>query len=241
METQIIKGIVLASYDYKEKDKLVELFSVELGKITAILKGCKAPSAKLKFAFQPFCFAEFSVVRTGKFYQITNASLIDSFFDITTDLDTYYLCNLMLEIVSLSTGQEEQNPKLFVLLANALKCICYDKINPYLTTLKFCIDVLASVGYSANYTKCASCGLNYTNKVYLNLDSGEFACLSCKSENSILLNNMTFSCIKIANNTEYSRLNSVKIASDVTRDAINIVCKNLEHRLYKNIRSLKFI
>ena len=68
METKIIKGIVLSSYDYKEKDKLVEIFSAEQGKIIAILKGCKAPSAKLKFAFQPFCFAEFSIIRSGKFY-----------------------------------------------------------------------------------------------------------------------------------------------------------------------------
>ena len=61
---------MLSNCDYKEKDKLVEIFSVELGKITAILKGCKAPTAKLKFAFQPFCFAEFSVIRAGKFYQV---------------------------------------------------------------------------------------------------------------------------------------------------------------------------
>lgn len=241
METKIIKGIVLASYDYKEKDKLVELFSVELGKITAVLKGCKAPSAKLKFAFQPFCFAEFSVVRSGKFYQITNASLIDSFFDITADLDTYYLANVLLEIVSLAQADGEQNPNLFVLLANCLKTICYDKINPYLTTLKFCIDMVSMIGFNSNYTKCPCCGLNYTNKVYLNLDTGEYACLSCKSENSFLLSNQTFSCIKIANNTDYSRLNSVKIPNAVARDAINVVCKNLEHRLYKNIRSIKFI
>ena len=241
METKIIKGIVLASYDYKEKDKLVELFSVELGKITAILKGCKAPSAKLKFAFQPFCFAEFSVVRSGKFYQITNASLIDSFFNISTDLDTYYLANVMLELVSVATSEEEQNPKLFVLIATTLKYICYDKINPYLVTLKFCVDMLAGIGYSASYTKCSCCGLNYTNKVYLNLDTGEYACLSCKNDNSIVLSHQTFSCIKIANNTDYDRLNSVKISNDVAKDAIKVVCKNLEHRLYKNIRSVKFI
>jgi len=189
METIITKGIVLCSYDYKEKDKLVELFSVELGRITAILKGCKAPSAKLKFAFQPFCFAEFSVVKNGKFYQITNACLIDSFFNISADLDKYYLSNVLLEICSVCTAQEEQNTKLFLLLANALKNICYDGINPYLVTLKFCTDVLIMSGYKPDFKNCQVCGLAYTNKIYLNLDSGEFTCISCKTDSSMLVAN----------------------------------------------------
>lgn len=241
METIITKGIVLCSYDYKEKDKLVELFSVELGRITAVLKGCKAPSAKLKFAFQPFCFAEFSLVKSGKFYQITTASLIDSFFDITTDLEKYYLANVLLEICSVATQKEEQNAKLFILLANCLKYICYDNINPYLVILKFCIDILEMAGYKQNFQKCPVCKLAYTNKVYLNFDSGEWTCLSCKSENSVLVPNQTFSFIKIANNTSYDRLNSVKISNSIATEAIKLVCKNLEYRFYKNLRSTKFI
>lgn len=241
METTIVKGIVLSSCDYKEKDKLVELFTVELGKITAILKGCKAPSAKLKFAFQPFCFAEFEIIKSGKFYQITNAYLIDSFFDLTSNLANYYLTNMAIELVSLAISQDEANPKVFVLLANVLKYICYDKLNPYLVITKFCVDMLRELGYNASYNKCMSCGLGFTHKVYLNLESGEYVCMSCKNENSILIPNQTFSCIKIANNTNYERLNSVKISDGIAKDAIKTVCKNLEYRLCKNIRSLRFI
>ena len=56
------KGIVLAARDHKEKDKLVTLFTLEQGKITALLKGVKAPKAKLAFAAQLFCFGEFLLV-----------------------------------------------------------------------------------------------------------------------------------------------------------------------------------
>ena len=241
METQIVKGIVLCSYDYKEKDKLVELFTVEQGKIVAVLKGCKAPNAKLKFAFQPFCFAEFSITKTGKFYQITNASLIDSFFDLTSNLDNYYLANVMLELTSVSLENEEVNTKLFILLANSLKYICYDNINPYLVTLKFCNLLMDMLGYKINFAKCSSCGLPYTYKVYLNLESGEFVCNACKTINSILVSNQSFACIKIVSNTNFERLNTVKIANDVAKESIIVVCKNLEHRLYKNIKSIKFI
>lgn len=241
METKIIKGIVLSSYDYKEKDKLVELFSAELGKITAVLKGCKAPSAKLKFAFQPFCFAEFSVIKTGKFHQIIDAKLIDSFFDLTNDLNIYYLSNLILELSGASVDFEEQNPKLFLLLVNTLKRICYDGLPPYLVTAKFCEDILIMLGYKPSFQKCSVCQGDYLGRIFLNLDSGEFVCNACKNENSLQISNQAFSLLKILFNTDYDRLSSIKISSSVAREGILILCKNIEHRLLKIIHSAKFI
>lgn len=240
-ETQIVKGIVLSSYDYKEWDKLVEVFSLELGKITAVLKGCKSPNAKLKFAFQPFCFAEFSIIRLGKFYQITDAKLIDSFFDLTTDLNTYYLSALVLELASVSVDFEEQNPAIFLLTINTLKHICYDGLPANLVVAKYAQDIMAYLGYKISFSKCSNCGMQYLGKVYLNLDSGAFVCGACKSANSLLISNQAFSLLKILNNTNYDRLGTIKISGSVAKEAITTVCKNLEQRLLKIIHSVKFI
>ena len=240
-ETKIVKAIVLSSFDYKEKDKLVELFCLELGKITAVLKSCKSPSAKLKFAFQPFCFAEYSIIRVGKFYQITDAKLIDSFFDLTLDLNTYYHANLTLELASISLDVEEQNTELFLLLINTLKRICYDKKPVDLTVAKYCEDIMNMLGYQINFLNCSNCKMPYLSKVYLNLDSGAFVCSSCKDESAMQISNQAFSLLKILNNTEYDRLNTIKISGSVAREAILTLCKNLEHRLLKIIHSAKFI
>ena len=47
LEDLEVTGIVLSAMPYKEKDKLVYIFTVELGLITGILKGVSAPKAKL--------------------------------------------------------------------------------------------------------------------------------------------------------------------------------------------------
>ena len=240
-QTEIVKGIVLSSFDYKEKDKLVEIFTVENGKITAVLKGCKSPNAKLKFAFQPFCFAEFSIARLGKFYQIIDAKLIDSFFDLTNDLNTYYLSSLALELASVSVEYEEQNPQLFLLLINSLKHICYDKLPAELILTKYAEDISGMLGYKINFNCCSACGMQYFGKVFLNLDTGAFVCSSCKNDNCLIVSNQAFSLMKILNNTEYQRLGTIKISSNIAREAILVICKNLEHRLIKIIHSAKFI
>ena len=64
MEDIEVTGIVLNSMPYKEKDKLIHIFTVELGTITGILKGIASPKAKLKFAGQAFCFGKFHLTST---------------------------------------------------------------------------------------------------------------------------------------------------------------------------------
>ena len=55
----IVNGLMLKSADYKENDKILTLLTAEKGKITAGIKGVRKAKAKLKFAAQPFCFAEY--------------------------------------------------------------------------------------------------------------------------------------------------------------------------------------
>ena len=56
-------ALVLRASDYGENDKIVTLFSLQYGKISAALKGVKKAGAKLKFAAQPFCFAEYVLAK----------------------------------------------------------------------------------------------------------------------------------------------------------------------------------
>ena len=62
------EAIVLQSIDYKDNDKLLTLFSPTLGRITAGAKGVKKQKAKLSFAAQPFCFAEYVLAEKGGRY-----------------------------------------------------------------------------------------------------------------------------------------------------------------------------
>ena len=49
-----VKGIVIKAIDYNDSDKLVTIFSAELGLLKAKVRGVKKDKAKLAFAVQPF-------------------------------------------------------------------------------------------------------------------------------------------------------------------------------------------
>ena len=63
-----MSGIVLSAVSVGENDKILNIFTLEKGVVSAKIKGVKKAGAKLKFASEPFCFAEFIFDKT-KFIQ----------------------------------------------------------------------------------------------------------------------------------------------------------------------------
>ena len=103
------EAIVLRSIDYKDNDKLLTLFSPELGKITAGIKGVKKPKAKLAFSAQPFCFAEYVLAEKNGRYTVTAAYLHESFFELRSDVDAFYAACAAAEICRTLAQENERH------------------------------------------------------------------------------------------------------------------------------------
>ena len=138
MEEIKVKGIVLKSIDYKDSDKIVTIFSIELGLINARVRGVKKNTAKLTFAVQPFAFVEFLLIKSGNFYTCINATSIDQFFGITADFDNYIFMLACNEICLKTIREGDLQPELFLLLLNSLKYVCYENFNP-MCLLSLCL------------------------------------------------------------------------------------------------------
>ena len=107
-----VKALVLGGTNVKEKDKLITLFTLENGKISASMKGVRGDKAKLKSAKEPFCFGDFIIEEGKAGYIITTVDIIDNFFELTKNIDKYYEGCAILDIVNKIAI--EPDPKLFV-------------------------------------------------------------------------------------------------------------------------------
>ena len=240
-EEKLLKAIVLNSVDYKEKDKQITLFSLENGKVNAVMKGCRTEKAKLKFAYSPFCFAEYKIVKNGNFTTIIDATLIDSFFDLTKDLEKYYCAMTMLETINHIARFEEPNSFLFLILLNHLKTLCYENISPKKILSKFLLICLEHLGYKLTFKSCSKCNLPFLMEKYLELGSGEFVCENCKSYSSMKVSSACFNNIKNISNTDLERLSTVKIGDEVLIECVAVLIKDLEARIDNKINSYKML
>lgn len=233
METIKQKGIVLGSIDYKEKDKLVTLFTLENGIITCVLKSVKSEKAKLKFAKEPFCFGEFLISIPSKI--ITSVEVEDSFFELTKNIDKLYIACAILDAVKTVLPQGEKNPAMFVETLKAIGSICYDDVNDKYVLTKFLLNIFDAVGYKLALNKCSVCGQDFGTKRYINLDFGEIVCSGCKTANCMEISPRCHKTFKILFDTPYDKLSTLKLSKFSEDEALNVLNLNFEHRFGKKL------
>ncbi len=211
MNSITTKALVVSSINYKEKDKLLTLFTLDYGLMTVSARGVKTKNAKLKFAKEIFCFGEWTIAKPSNI--ATSVNVEESFFDVTKDLDKFYCGCAILEVVKTCASYEEQNPLLFVQLLKAIGTICYDSCNSKYVLVKFLLEVFKAMGYPLNFEKCNVCGEKFCGKTYLSVEFGEIVCGNCKNYKSVEISPRCLSAFKILMQTPYEKLCSVKLAS----------------------------
>jgi len=236
LEEIIVTGIVLTAMPYREKDKLIHIFSVELGNITAILKGVSAPKSKLKFAGQPFCMAKFELAKSHDFYTVKGVELIDTFYDLSLDYDNYKFASSMLEICNYLLKPNILSDRLFLNLIKSLKNILYSNVNAKVVVLKFFCDLLEIIGYKLNFEACDFCNMKFIGNLKFNFESGTFRCSNCSIGERV--ENNEFISLKVISECDIDSLNTIRIREEVLDKLLTLVIKNIENRTNYKIKSL---
>lgn len=240
----VVKGIVLGGLNYKEKDKLLHVFTLEKGLITCKLVGVLSANAKLKNVKEPFCFAEFNLNyklsnQESIIYTVTSANIIESFYNIVSDLDKFYAGCAILEIIKKVAPVESANEPLFIESLRALKAIAFEDVAPEVVLVKFLISIFEAMGYALSLDKCAVCGDNFVGKRYFNMDSGEIVCYSCRSFNWQEISNLTHASLRLISNTDYDKLHNLKLKKEGIENALNLLKNNFENRFETSLSSIE--
>ena len=230
------QAIVIKSSDRKEKDKNILLFSIELGKVWATLKGVKGSNAKMKLAQSPFCFAEF-VLEEGKMGKIvTGLEVIETFHEISEDIDKYFEASAVLEVVNvLEYSSENDRAQMFMLVLKTLKTICFSNTKSNYALNKFFLELFKLSGFPLSVEKCSGCGTTAFDRLYINYIDGTIECVSCKGIASEEIPAVVLSALKIINNTNIDRLNTLKLAPASEVALLKMLVKNFENRFDKRL------
>lgn len=172
-------AIVIRSIDYKENDKLLTLFTPSRGKLTAGIRGVRKPKAKLNFAAQPFCFAEYVLAERAGRYTVTSAYLYDGFFPLRTDIVRYYAGCATLEICNALLMEEEGNEGTFIATVECLKALSLSEEDPAECLLTFVLHALREGGYPVDLDGCGVCGEDVGETPCFEFEFGFFTCKEC--------------------------------------------------------------
>lgn len=235
MASTKVKAVVIGGVNVKEKDRLVSLYTLERGNMAISMRGVRGEKAKLKFAKELFCFAEF-LIEEGKSSKIVTAvDVIDDFRDIAKDIDKYFEACAIVDVVS--KFGEESNPALFIALVKSLKLLCYENCPKYYVFDKFLLEFFKIMGWSFLSNNCSSCGATLGIK-YLNLEVGELVCPACKNAFSVQVGDETYKAISMLDATDFDNVSSLNLPEGGEIQACKILVKNYEFRTGYKFTSL---
>ncbi len=169
------EAIVLRAVDYQENDKILTLFSPSLGRITAGAKGVKKPKAKLAFAAQPFCFAEYILAERGGRYTVTGAYSHESFFSLRYDIVRFYAACALAEVCLHILYEEESYEGLFIALIEGLKALSLAEEDAAKTVISFLLVALRESGYPIDLGLFEECDGDIADKLWFDFADGKFA------------------------------------------------------------------
>lgn len=194
MESVKVNALMLRAVDYLENDKILTLLTVERGKITAGIKGVKKAGAKLKFAAQPFCFAEYVLAERAGRYTVTQASECESFYELRTDVNKFYAACAVCETALALTYEGEVSAELFGDCVMTLSSMCSN--DEALTLISFLLTALRRAGYGINTGSCSACGesLDGREKLRFLMDTGCFTCWDCS--NGVGVSGVTYGVLR---------------------------------------------
>lgn len=203
-------GIMLGAVDFGENDKILNIFTLEKGVLSAKIKGVKKAGAKLKFASEPFCFAEYVFSnRSGK-RTVIGASAIESFYPLREDIEKFFCGCAALDFIRKFAKEEIVSPALFTLTVKTLKTLSYTTCDARSVLVGFLINALSLSGYALNLSGCFSCGKDISGRVFFDAETGSFLCNDCFSGLGREINLSTFSALKKIADGEEDKEFSVK-------------------------------
>ncbi|MGO0123049.1 DNA repair protein RecO [Desulfothermobacter acidiphilus] len=148
-----IEGVVLRMYPLREADRLLTIFSLQRGKLTATAFGGARPCSRKRVSTLPFCRARFWLQRRGEYYRVDQAESLE-FFPALHQPYLLGYAGYLAELVEGFSPLEEPNPALYRLLVSSLRCL---RLCPELVAQSLALKLLRLAGVAPAFNRCSSC------------------------------------------------------------------------------------
>lgn len=151
------KGLILFTKDYKEKDKLVKIFTESYGKMMFFVKGVHRKNNPIRASILPFTKAVYIGEFKNEGLSFLNSSKeVTPFLTIQQDIFINAYATYLLNLVDVAIEDRTYDPNLFFFADQALTLLNEGK-DPEIITNIFEVQLLTRFGVSPNWTHCSIC------------------------------------------------------------------------------------
>jgi DNA repair protein RecO (recombination protein O) len=152
-----VDAVVLRHSDYGEADRLLTLYTRQLGKTRVIAKGARKIASRKAGHIEPFTHVKMQLAQGRDMLILTQADTVDAYQPLREDLILTSQASYVLELLDRFTYQDEiENPGLFRLLTETLSRLAA-QADPWLVIRYYEMRLLDHLGFRPQLFECANC------------------------------------------------------------------------------------
>ncbi len=247
MPVRQTRCIILKIAGFGESDKLVTLYSPDIGRVTAIAKGAKRSKKRFVNKLEEFSLLAITYrpPRNNGLYFLSEAELENPFLSLRTIHQRYVVSMLACELVIRFTGEHTPEPKIFCLLHWLL-----DSVNRGVPAKQaaafFHLRLLGAAGYQPELSHCDSCNQQVNNSLSFSLRpaNGSLVCSRCnhnKQSSDFNLSIQTIRFLQTAQQIEPHRLERLQMPVKAAQETLRVLYRYSQHLLQRDIHSWRFV
>ena len=175
-----VEAVVLRHSDYGEADRLLTLYTRQLGKARAIAKGARKIASRKAGHIEPFTHVKLQLAKGRDMLILTQADTVDAYQPLREDLILTSHASYVMELLDRFTYEDEtENSAIFRLLTDTLSRLA-SKSDPWLVIRYYEMRLLDHLGFRPQLFKCANCGREIkAEEQYFSFGAGGVICPRC--------------------------------------------------------------
>ncbi len=239
---QKLEGIVLRTSDYGEANKILTIYTRELGKFAAVARGAKKPKSRLASVSQPFTYGYF-VATTGRkgLGTIHQGEIIDVFRTIKEDLFLTGYASYCAELLDKSTEERERNPFLFEVFYQTIKYLD-EEYDPQIIKNIFEMKMLPVLGYRPVLDRCVLCRRKDGSFVF-SVREGGILCPECaeKDPYHLKVSQAVIRLLRLFYFFDLSRLGTINVKNQTKKELELCISNYYDEYSGLYLKSKKFL
>jgi DNA repair protein RecO (recombination protein O) len=233
-EAIIIKRIKLG-----EADRILTLYTPELGKLKAVAKGTRRPQSKLGGHVELLTHSRLMLARGRNLDIITQAQTIDNFLPIKDDLERLSRGLYIAELVDSFTGEHIEDRRLFDLLLETLQQLSQtEDCEPVLRYFE--LHLLDHLGYRPQLQQCTECNSILKPEAnFFSPNRGGVLCHDCGFHEPIAspLSLNALKVLRLWQNCDYASALRVKISPQLAAELEQVMREYIKYLLERQLKS----
>ena len=175
-----VEAVILRHSDYGEADRLLTLYTAQLGKTRALVKGARKITSRKAGHLEPFTHVKLQLAKARDIPLVTQADTINTYLPLRENLLLTSQASYILELLDRFTYEDgSENSSIFRLLTETLERLA-SGADPWTATRYYEMRLLDYLGFRPQLFRCANCGREILPEdQFFSYSAGGVICPSC--------------------------------------------------------------